>query len=219
MRIGRKIAVIQTDEQRHAVAVLARTQIKLVVELLRRIISVIAVRRVVSIVMMPTPMLYFSAIALVFFLERVNLDLRQHLFIVEHARLVCRRVNGIRAAELCGLVSFLRLGGRGVALIRYIVLNRKGRKQQQKHCQERSQTQFSLVFIYAASLQKIQQRRQHRRHGRGNGGKQAPEPLSVHRQVTDHAPGLTVHRKHVILPFQRVFSIHTAAARNARRCV
>ena len=42
-----QIAVIQTDEQRHAVAVLARTQIKLVVELLCRIISVIAVRRVV----------------------------------------------------------------------------------------------------------------------------------------------------------------------------
>ena len=146
MRIGRKIAVIQTDEQRHAVAVLARTQIKLVVKLLCRIISVIAVRRVVvnrddadadAVFLRDRPGL---------FLERVNLGLRQHLFIVEHARLVCRWVNGIRAAELCGLVSFLRLGGRGVALIRYIVLNRKGRKQQQKHCQERSQTQFSLVF-------------------------------------------------------------------------
>lgn len=33
VRIGRKVAVIQTDEQRHAVAVLARTQIKLIVEL------------------------------------------------------------------------------------------------------------------------------------------------------------------------------------------
>ena len=130
VRIGRKIAVIQTDEQRHAVAVLARTQIKLVVELLRRVVSAIAVRRVVvnrddadadAILLRDRPGL---------FLERVNLGLRQHLFIVEHARLVCRWVNGIRAAELCGLVSFLCLGGRGVALIRYIVLNRKGRKQQ-----------------------------------------------------------------------------------------
>ena len=33
VRIGRKVAVIQTDEQRHAVAVLARTQIKLVQEM------------------------------------------------------------------------------------------------------------------------------------------------------------------------------------------
>ena len=133
VRIGRKIAVIQTDEQRHAVAVLARTQIKLVVELLRRIVSAIAVRRVVvnrddadadAVLLRDRPGL---------FLERINLDLRQHLFIVEHARLVCRRVNRIRAAELCGLVSFLRLSGRGVALVRYIVLNCKGRKQQQKH--------------------------------------------------------------------------------------
>ena len=134
MRIGRKIAVIQTDEQRHAVAVLARTQIKLVVELLCRIISVIAVRRVVvnrddadadAVFLRDRPGL---------FLERVNLGLRQHLFIVEHARLVCRWVNRIRTAERYGLVSFLRLGGRDVALIRHIVLNRKGRKQQQKHC-------------------------------------------------------------------------------------
>ena len=133
MRIGRKIAVIQTDEQRHAVAVLARTQIKLVVELLCRIISVIAVRRVVVNRDDADADAVFLRDRLGLFLERVNLGLRQHLFIVEHARLVCRRVNRIRAAERCGLVSFLRLGGRDVALIRYIVLNRKGRKQQQKH--------------------------------------------------------------------------------------
>ena len=89
VRIGRKIAVIQTDEQRHAVAVLARTQIKLVVELLRRVVSAVTVRRVVvnrddadadAVFLRDHPGL---------FLERVNLDLRQHLFIVEHARLVC----------------------------------------------------------------------------------------------------------------------------------
>ena len=133
VRIGRKIAVIQTDKQRHAVAVLARTQIKLVVELLCRIINAIAVRRVVVNRDDADADAILLRDRLGLFLERINLDLRQHLFIVEHSRLVCRRVNRIRTAELCGLVSFLRLGGRGVALIRYIVLNRKGRKQQQKH--------------------------------------------------------------------------------------
>ena len=128
MRIGRKIAVIQTDEQRHAVAVLARTQIKLVVELLRRVVSAVAVRRVV----VNRDDADADAVLLRdrsgLFLERVNLGLRQHLFIVEHARLICRRVNRIRAAERCGLVSFLRLGVE-VSLSSVISSsNRKGRK-------------------------------------------------------------------------------------------
>ena len=59
---------------------------------------------------------------------------------------------------------------------------------------------FLLFFIYAASLQKIQQRRQHTAvMGAATAANRPQHRFPLRRQVTDHASGLTVHRKHVIL--------------------
>ena len=168
--------------------------------------------------MMPTPMLYSPAIALVS--SRACQSGSASALSWSNTRgLVCRWVNGIQVPPSCAVWPFPPSAGRGVALIRYIVLNRKAPKQQQKHCQERSQTQFSC-FSSTPLTENTAAPSAPQSSRRGNGGKQTPEPLSVHRQVTDHASGLTVHRKHVILCRSSGYSAsRPAAARTHRRCV